>query len=953
MFSRKAWSLVLAILVVCSASVYAQMSGGTLEGTVVDEQGSGLPGVTLTVTNAATGSARVDVTDASGGFRFPSLPAGDYTVMAELSGFGSISQESVSVNVASTRRMAFTLQSSVQETISVIDEAPLLNTEAAQGTVVSQRELQSLPLNGRQFANVAVLAPGTSLAYNSDPTKPGQLTIAMNAGSGRNVNFLIDGGDNTDDTIGGALQNFNLEAVQEFKIQTSAYKAEYGRSSGGVLSVVTKSGTNEFKGSVYDYHRDDSLAEKTTTQKNSGSPKQELKRDQYGFSLGGPIVRDRAHFFGTYEKTKKDTSYTVATGGVLPSLDGVSVATPFTDELYTLKGSVDLSPKQLLQVRYGYQKNADKYGASALTAPSALGTITNEYDSILLGHTWQVSDNALNEIAVQYTRFDNLISSDSTDPALIFPSGVLVGQNANTPQYTIQRKKQFRDDFTYSTVLGGKSHGFKFGIGYMDEPTLTANIATGLSGTFNLLQDRPGSPVTLITINGGEGEINTPIKQYSAYFQDDWAISGRLMLNLGLRFDFNDGFDIDQRNNVIWKALSTQTQFNEYYLRDFQGGKGGVLDNDSDNFAPRFGFTWDTKADGKRLLRGGVGRFYDFPYTNATILFPVIAARTAFGVVYENQNNLGIRNADGSFFQPGQPLPPNQLQGANLAPPTEVASPTLATPYSDQISLGYSWQVNSWLGLNVDAITIDYKDIPYRFRANPRQDANGNAQAGRRFPQFGNFRMWYGDGKASYDGVNLSARIRTDKFELQGFYTLSKAEGNVLAGADEFRITNGSHQSDWQALASNASINSLDPQCGACFGPLDTDARHRVTLGGSYDGPWGVRFSGMLRYRSATPYTLINAVAADLNGDGFRNDLAPGVNNVNSERGESFSQMDVRVAKTFTFGAVGLEVLAEMFNVFNEENGAVYDRFGNTAAFAGDPGQGEQRLIQLGARLTF
>jgi hypothetical protein len=952
---RSSWQFLFALLVLwstASAATWAQMSGGNLEGKVVDEQGSPLPGVTMTVTNSETGAQRVDVTDEGGGFRFSALPAGSYTVLADLSGFGSASQENVAINVASTRRMEITLAASVQETISVIDEAPLLNTEPAQGTIVSQKELESLPLNGRQFANVAVLAPGTSLAYNADPTKPGQLTIALNAGSGRNVNFLIDGGDNTDDTIGGALQNFNLEAVQEFKIQTSQYKAEYGRSSGGVLSVVTKSGGNDFEGSVYEYRRDDSLSERTETEKQAGIDKQELQRDQYGVSLGGPIVHDRARFFATYEKTKRDTSYTVATGGVLPQVDGRSIPTPFTDELYTAKVSVDLTPKQLLQVRYGYQKNADKYGASSLADPSSLGTITNKYDSVLASHTLQLGSNTLNELALQYTRFDNLITADSNDPALVFPGGVTVGQNANTPQFTIQRKRQIRDDLSHSVVLGGKSHDFKFGFGYVDEPTLTANIGSGQAGTFNLLEDRIGSPVTQITINGGDGVVNTPIQQYSGYVQDDWAVSGRLMLNFGVRYDFNDGFDIDQRANPIWQTLSTQTTYNEAYLRDFQGGEGGILENDDDNVSPRFGFTWDTKGDGRTLLRGGFGRFYDFPYTNATILFPVIAARTAFGVVYQYTDNAGIKNPDGSFFQPGQALPPNQLPGADIPPPNEVASPTLATPYSDQISLGYSWQVNSWLGLNFDAITIEYRDIPYRFRANPTLDANGNHQATRRFSDFANFRMWYGDGEASYDGLNVSARVRLDRFELQGFYTLSKAEGNVLSGADEFRLTSG-YQSDYAALASNASINSLDPQCDACFGPLNTDARHRLTLGGTYQAPWGVRVSGMFRYRSANPYTKINAAGADLNGDSFRNDLDPSVSHVNSERGESFSQLDVRLAKAFTFGNFGIEVLAEMFNVFNEKNGAVYDRFGATSAYAGDPLQGEQRLVQLGARLTF
>src|SRR5213075_2821713 len=188
------------------------------------------------------------------------LPAGTYTVVVDLAGFSSVSTKNVAVNVATDRPLNVSLkQAAVKEQITVTAEAPLVATSPSIGTVVSQKELENLPLNGRQFANLGALAPGTTLSVNSDPTKPGQLTIALNGGSGRNVNFLVDGGDNTDDTIGGALQNFNIEAVQEFKIQTMQYKAEYGRSSGGVLSVVTKTGTNEFTGSAYEFYRSKSL----------------------------------------------------------------------------------------------------------------------------------------------------------------------------------------------------------------------------------------------------------------------------------------------------------------------------------------------------------------------------------------------------------------------------------------------------------------------------------------------------------------------------------------------------------------------------------------------------------------------------------------------------------------------------------------------------------------------
>lgn len=956
-------TLAVALALVCAfvapLQLAAQTAGGALEGRVVDSDGAVLPGVAITATNTATGLSRVTVTGADGSYRFPSLPVGSYNVRYELSGFGTVNREGVGINVASTRSLDVTLQvASVEETITVADEAPLVSNSPAIGATVSDEELENLPLNGRQFANVAVLAPGTTLSYNGDPTKPGQLVVALNGGIGRNVNYVIDGGDNTDDTIGGALQNFNIEAVQEFKIQTMQYKAEYGRSSGGVLSVVTRGGTNDLKGSAYGFFRNDSLNSRTETEKLAGVDKQSLDRKQYGASVGGPIVRDKAHFFVTYEQVDRDTTYTVATGGLFPSFDGTTVPLPFTDKLLTAKATYDINAKQYLQVRYGYQKNNDKYGASPLAAPTSLGTIANKYKSILASHTAQIGTNMLNEILFQYTAFDNNISADSQDPLIYFPSGFHVGQNINTPQATSQRKYQYKDDFSWSVNLGGLRNDIKLGANYIHEPTLGGDFSTGLSGQFTALNDSFDSPITLIQIFGGFFGEQTPIDQYSGYVQDDLYLTDRLTLNVGVRYDYWTGFDLDQRSNPIWQTLSTQTTYNEPYLKDFQGGKGGVLSNDSNNVAPRIGFTWDIEGNGRHLLRGGYGTFYDFPYTNATILFPAAAVQSNFGVAYQAQDPNGLRNPDGTFFQPGDPLPPNQLPGLGAFPPNEVASPTLATPYSDQISLGYSWQVNNWLGFNFEGVSVDYHNIPFRFRANPGVDSNGNGvfepNLGEttRFPQFGNFRLWYGNGRATYDGVNVGVRIRSGRFDLQGFYTYSEAKGNVLAGADEFRLTDTGAQVDVGGQRRDVSINPLDPLCSFCFGPLYTDAKNRVTLSGIYQAPHGITVSGLLRYHSGFPYT--DFVTTDPNGDGFLFDLAPGVSHVNSKRGASFSQLDVRVSKIFTFGGdYSLEILAEMFNVFNRTNPAIPNRFGQASAFAGDPLQGEQRLGQLGVRFRF
>lgn len=948
-------SLALACLLL-PQGLLAQTSGGSLVGRVTDEQGAARPGATVTAVSAATGLSRSVVSGSDGSYTFALLPAGNYDVSVDLSGFQRAEQKGVVVNVATDRTLDFRLGvAGAAETVAVTSEAPLVRSEPAIGTVVSERELETLPINGRQFANLAILAPGTSLAYNTDPTKPGQLTVALNGGIGRNVNYMIDGGDNTDDTIGGALQNFSLESVQEFSIQTQQYKAEYGRSTGGILAVVTKTGTNEFHGSVFGFARDDALNSKTETEKRAGIDAQPYERYQYGASFGGPISRDRAHFFATYERTDRETAYTVDTGGLIPAEDGQSTALPFEDTLIGAKVTANISASQFLQVRYGYQKNSDKYGASPAATPDSLGTVNNKYSTVLAGHTAQIGSTAVNEILFQYSKFDNSITPDSANPTIYYPSGVHSGQNINTPQATHQVKYQFKDDFSFGADIAGQRHDFKFGVQYIHEPTLGGDFSTGVDAPlFSLLDDRIGSPVTDITQFGGFFVDDTPVDQYSAYIQDDWRPTDRLTVNLGLRYDFWDGFDLDQTSNPIWQTLSTQTTFNEDYLRDFQGGKGGKLENDDNNFGPRIGFSWDVTGKSKAFLRGGWGIYYDFPYTNATILFPAAAVQSNYGVIYNNNNSAGIRNADGSFFQPGQPLPPNQLTNPDVFPPNEVASPTLATPYSRQASIGFSTELADWLGISLDLVSIDYRDIPFRFRANP----NTGVGEPRRFTDFGNFRIWYGKGRADYDGVNLGVRARVAQILVfQGFYTYSEADGNVLAGADEFRLTDVGFQPDLR-IGRDVSVNPLDPLCNACFGPLNTDARHRITLGGTWLAPLGITVAGMFRYRSATPYTVI--AGDDLNGDGFRIDLPPDVSHVNSERGDSFSQLDLRLSKEFKFtDSVGIEVIGEVFNVFNAENPAGFvgnrgaDDFGQPTFFAGDPAQGEQRLAQLGLRLRF
>ncbi len=963
MRSRSLRLTVLVLVMLLSQAALAQTQGGVVTGKVVDATGGALPGVTITATNTSTGVSQSTVTGGDGSYRTPTLMPGRYNVTAELSGFGRVTMPNVELNVASTRELDVTLRpATVEETITVTVDAPLVADSPSIGTVVSQNELENLPLNGRQFANLASLAPGTSLGVNPDPTKPGQLVVAMNGGIGRNVNYQIDGGDNTDDTIGGALQNFNLEAVQEFRVQTQQYKAEFGRSTGGVLTVVTKTGTNDFGGSLYGFFRDKGLNAESRSEELANSDKRAYERQQWGLSLGGPIIRDRAHFFATYDNTDRTTGFNLSplVTTVFPTVEP-TLAVDFKDEMITGKATWAISPSQQLQARYGSQEYSDVYGASALSTPDNVGILNSQYASFLVGHTAQIGGNKVNDFLYQYSTFENAILPGSENPTLLFSNGVNSGQNFNTPQTTEQIKHQFKNDLGFTSRLFGRSNDVKIGFNYIHEPTLGGTFSSGLVPRFTFGGPSLDSPITRIEQNSGFNQFSTPVDQYSIYAQDDIDITSRFVLNLGLRYDLWQGFDLDQTSNPIWQHLNSQTAVNTAWTGNFRGSGG--LEEDTDNWGPRLGFTYDLFENQRTRLRGGWGKYFDFPYTNATILFPTAAVQSTFGATYLHVNSAGIRNADGSLYRLGQPLPANQLGTISRPIPNEVASPNIQAPESTQLSVGVSSELTKNVGVTLDLVSIKYRNIPFRFRGNPI--VSGST---RRFPQFGNFRVWTGDGEADYEGVNLGVRARANqKLELQGFYTWSEVTGNVLAGADEFRLSNANHQPDRSAVL-DQSVNPANPHCDACFGPLDTDARHRLTLSTLYQAPFAINLSGIVRYRSGLPYTEFAGV--DLNGDGFAMDLPEGVSHVNSARGDDFTQIDLRVSRDFGFSGVGVEVLAEVFNVLNEENPARYrgarwtgrnaagqlvtnPNFGKPAAFAGDPLQGEQRVIQLGVRFKY
>ncbi|MEO6239435.1 MAG: TonB-dependent receptor, partial [Vicinamibacterales bacterium] len=561
--------IIVAMVAMCAfaltaTSAAAQQTTGNIQGRILDAQKAAVPGVTVTAKSATTGFTRSEVTDAEGIYRLNALPVGNYDVHVELSGFQAADRKDIIVNIGTTVDLNIDLKvAGVSESVSVTAESPLIQTSnSSVGGVVDTTRIENLPLNGRQFANLAATIPGVGLGFHSDPTKSTQYSPQINGGNGRNVNYQIDGGDNNDDTVGGLLQLFPLEAIQEFNFVTSRSKSEYGRSQGGVMNIITKSGTNDPHGSFFELFRDKSMNAVTETERLAGKTagkdpvKGDYRRNQFGGSFGGPILKDTAHFFAAYERTQQDTTQTVNTKGLLTSQDG-SYAVPYRENLFTGKVSANLRGDQYLSVRYGYNNNKNPYDAAPSHTFDNWGDSTNKFNSINLNHNWVLPGNRLNEFIFQYADFSNNIASRSSAPNELFPNGVQTGANGNTPQTTAQKKYQFRDDFSWHlTGMGGLGHDFKAGVNFINEPRLFITFNTGKGAIFNthLTNDINGA-IQTVTVSDGDSSANIPTKQFGTYIQDDWRPTSRLTVNLGLRYDVVDGYQFDQSKNPNYVAI--------------------------------------------------------------------------------------------------------------------------------------------------------------------------------------------------------------------------------------------------------------------------------------------------------------------------------------------------------------------------------------------------------------
>ena len=906
-FSRwQGTAAALALLAsLCAPSwVMAQTGTGTIDGRVHDESRASLPGATVTAKNVATGLTRSATVSGTGTYRVSALPAGNYDVTATLTGFSSQLTKAVEVRIGESATVDFSMKvGAVSETVEVLGETPLVqSTTSDVGQVITQKMVENIPLNGRKFQDLSLLVPGTRSSNYYDPTKTEVGGVSYGGATGRSVVINVDGGDNNDGVVRGLLQQFSNDAIQEYKVTTQRYSAEYGRSTGGVVNVITKSGTNDFHGGAFVFARNQSLNSRTYFEELTDAEKPDFSQQQFGATLGGPISKDKAHFFVSYERNRRNQTDTIFTNGVLPDEEG-PVEKPFRNHLLAAKLTFQLNDKNSMLVRYALEDQSrlnDFTGGNAISTVAA--TNTNKIHSAIAKNTTVFSTSQVNELTVMWQHFENNILADHPELPAINTPDFLAGASVNTPQQTIQRRWQFRDDFSFRKEGWGGDHNFKAGAEVLASHYGGYFIPT-LYGYFNFQNSIPGansvaayanSIADTFTGSAGTNEANDDWTYVAVYFQDDWKPTPRLTLNLGLRWEMQTGPYSNTFQSVGKDALEA-------------AGYNGELQNDKNNFGPRIGFAYDVKGNASLVVRGGYGMYYDEIFQNITLyeawsdpatpLNFVSASPTPWTPAFFGQNRDQIRQG---FLDPS-------FAGQQV----RLTAPDLVQPWAHHANVGFSVAPTRYVAFDVDYVWAGGRDEVHRWRINTPQNVNTRiSPAGVFAPQYGPFITEGNRGRSTFQGVYVASKVRAAKLNGIVTYAWSKAENLANDfGTQPADITNADFDLDW--------------------GPTPNDIRHRVTAGLIYQLPWTMQVSSGFQYNTGKPY---NALAGQA---GLRNavraiDPATGqMFTRNSFTGPDFLSWDLRLSKMFRFGgAKYLEVLFEVFNITNHVN------------FSGDPGFG-------------
>ena len=952
---------LITVLIAVPRSALAQEA--VLTGTVTDTTGGVLPGVVVRATNQDTGNSFEAVTDASGVYRIAAR-IGIYRVQAELSGFSTVNKTGVQLLVGQTVTVPLQMApATLSESVTVTGEAPLIDTSTSQlGANIDPRQMQELPLNGRNWMDLALLAPGSRQNSSEGVPQLRQGYSQVNV-DGQQVTNLIASTDTNQ-------PKYSRDAIAEFQVITNRFDASQGRSAGMIVNAITKSGTNTPAGTFGGYFRTDKL--------NAADPIQQrvlpYTNQQLSTTFGGPIIKDRFHYFGAFEYEREPKVVTYNSPYPLFNIDQKNTRREYKesgriDYQFTSKTRIAIRPQAYSQTYYdggGATNHPSVASAQGRTSAQIAGTLT------------QVLNNrSVNEIKSGFARFDWLRDAlarfkggcDPNAPVrcggtpVINLRGYTIG-NANG-QHLIQKDLSVRDDLTTTYTAHGR-HDLKMGAEYIynlvemmwcSKCTLNIDARNGslpaatLAQVFPVWNDwstwnlAPLSPVTTrarVAVSSTKFRYDPHTWLVAGWTQDDWQIARRLTLNLGVRYDLEAGF------------------YSEYVkLEPFLPGN---LPHDKNNVAPRIGFAYE--LNDKTVIRGGGGRFYTQSTTDE-------AHQTLGYTVAVNAEAINDGRPDFAANPYNGPVPTFAQALANSCDQNgsrpgclrremtdEINHAWRRMAYANQASIGVQRQLASDMSFEANYVyTSGYgeeRTQNINLTYNPATGANYPFTdiSHRSFPEWGLINGFIGEGRSTYHGLETSWTKRFSRhWQGNATYTLSKFTDSDPR-PDQWSLVNG-------RLTRSAITFPLALDIAGESSLAATDQRHRAVFNSIWDIGRGLQLSGLYFYGSGQRYT--NSYGGDMRDQGVtRGRLRPNGTIVprNSFVGDPIHRVDMRIQKEFKLGnRRSLEGLLEAFNLFNHRNYGSYTLQESNAAY-GKPSFNsniayQARIVQLGFRVAF
>ena len=919
------FALALALALARPVAAQQTVDVGSISGKVIDTSGAAVPGALVTATHLATNVTASATSALDGRFRFPYLRIGNYEIAVKLSGFSDVTRR-LTVSAGSAFELPFTLAvAGVESNVIVTAETPVIETARSQiAATVSEAEVTALPMNGRNFLELALLAPGvapTNVAstqlFPETSAVPG---VTLSVGSQRNLsnNFVVDGLSANDDAAGLSGMTYGVDAIEQVQVVTSGAQAELGRALGGYINVVTKSGTNEFRGTLYDFVRDDSMNGENAL---SGT-KLPMNQAQFGASVGGPFAANRTFFFANAEMRQLDqTGLTTvldgnvavinaqlrATGYQGPAISTGVYANPV--DTTNLLAKVDhQAGRDQLSVRYSrYSADAaNSRGAGGLSAPTASSNLDNVDHAFAISNTLVLSARTVLETRAQYA-YSNLLAppSEPIGPAVSIAGIAAFGTSSSSPTGRRNRMLQIVNNLS----LQRGAHALRAGVDFLYNDDLItfprsvrgsytfSSLANFLAGTYN----NSGYSQTFGITERGQANPNVGV-----YAQDEWKVTSDVTINAGVRYDLQ-------------------------YLE--------TIDTDTNNISPRVGVAWSPFESRRTLIRGGAGLFFD--------RVPLRALANALMSAGNTTDATSLRQYVVSLSpaQVGAPVFPNILS----APVPLVTLPNLTTmdrnlqnAVSRQASAEVEQQFGERRTLSVGYQYLKGTGLLMSINQNvPTCVASGGNNGCRPHPTYANNSQYSSAGTSNYHGMLVSLTERTQRFgHYRVSYTLSKAMNNV----GEFFFS-----------------SPIDPtDISKDWGRADNDQRHRLVANGTFQRG-GFQFGGTAVAYSAPPFNITSGVTT-VQGTAGRPIVDGEFIERNAGEGTAYFSINARVGYTIRIGGRWrFEVLAEGFNLTDHVNVVTRNTNFGAGAYPTNPsptyGQitavGDPRAFQFGARLRF